>query len=158
MTWSYAGPAASDRDAVRFLVGDTDETTQLLSDEEIDYLVGQWLLRYDSVLYVAAVAADQISTRFAGLVDVSADGVSVSTAQLSQRYAELAARLRAQHKNAQVGGEIDLSNLMAGATLDAGIEPLTFSRGMHDNPAAGQQDYGGTINPWEQAERAARGY
>ena len=39
MTWSYSGdPASSDRDAIRFYIGDTDTTLQLLQDEDIDFL------------------------------------------------------------------------------------------------------------------------
>jgi hypothetical protein len=159
MSWTYAGPSTSNKDAVRFLVGDTDSTAQLLSDEEITYLLTEWMPRYDSVVFVASVAADQIATHFAGLIDVSADGVSVSTSQLSARYAELAARLRTQYKSAQVGAELDLSNLMSGTQLDEGIAPLVFGMGLHDNPHAGQQSYGGrTTDPWEQAERRASGY
>ena len=42
MTWTYSGnPSSTERDAVRFLVGDTDTNDQLLSNEEIDYLVTQ---------------------------------------------------------------------------------------------------------------------
>jgi len=40
MTWTYSGnPANSSSDAVRFLIGDTDTTDQLISNEEIAYLV-----------------------------------------------------------------------------------------------------------------------
>ena len=43
MSWEYQGPSASDKDEVRFLIGDTDVEDQLLSDEEIQYLVDTWL-------------------------------------------------------------------------------------------------------------------
>lgn len=40
MTFTYSGdPASSNRDAVRFMVGDTDSTDPLLSDSEIAYLL-----------------------------------------------------------------------------------------------------------------------
>ena len=39
MTWTYSGdPSANARDAIRFLIGDTDTTDQLLSDEEIAWV------------------------------------------------------------------------------------------------------------------------
>ena len=39
MTWSYSGnPGASSLDEIRFLIGDTDSSSELLSNEEIDYL------------------------------------------------------------------------------------------------------------------------
>ena len=40
MAWEYEGPSASTKDEVRFLIGDTDFEDQLLSDEEIQFLVG----------------------------------------------------------------------------------------------------------------------
>lgn len=43
MSWSYSGdPGASTLDLVRFLIQDTDTNDQLLSDEEILYLIGVW--------------------------------------------------------------------------------------------------------------------
>lgn len=53
MTWTYSGnPGASDRDEVRFLIQDTDTNDQLLSNEEIDYLLTSYVDPYS-----AAVAA-----------------------------------------------------------------------------------------------------
>ena len=53
MTWTYSGnPGASDLDEIRFLIQDTDEDSQLLSNEELLYL----LASYEDP-YSAAVAA-----------------------------------------------------------------------------------------------------
>jgi uncharacterized SAM-binding protein YcdF (DUF218 family) len=53
MTWTYSGnPGASPLDEVRFLIQDTDTNDQLLSNEEINYLIGV----YEDP-YSAAVAA-----------------------------------------------------------------------------------------------------
>lgn len=53
MTWTYSGdPGASALDEVRFLIQDTDTADQLLSDEELAYLIAA----YDDA-YGAAVAA-----------------------------------------------------------------------------------------------------
>ncbi len=145
MSWTYSGdPRTSLRDQVRYLVQDTDSTLQLQSDEEIDYLIREWMPKYDSVYLVAARAAAVISRKFAGVLSVSADGVSVSTADLSQRYAEMSTRLRAEHNEAMAtGGVLDLANLMSGSQLDYDIAPLSFGVGQFDNPWAGQQDFGG---------------
>jgi hypothetical protein len=52
MTWTYSGdPGASALDEIRFLIGDTDTSSQLLSNEEIDYLYDAY-----SDAYAAAVA------------------------------------------------------------------------------------------------------
>lgn len=156
--WSYDDAFTADtdptgdKDKVRFWLQDTDESVRLLSDSEIQYLVDSWKPKYDSLLYVAAVGAETIAAKFAGVISVSADGVTVGTADLSQRYADLAVRLRALYKQGQVGGEIDIANLMAGTTVDESIDPLNFGIGLHDNPEAGLQAYGGhRIDPWAQA-------
>lgn len=144
---SYSGdPSGSTVDQVRFLVQDTEEGAFLLSDAEIEWLVTKWWPLYDSVTYVASVAAAVISRKYAGLVDVSADGVSVSTSQLATRYRELALDLRQEYnREAGVGGAIDIENLMADFTPDPSIEPLNFGMGVHDNLAAGEQEYGSRI-------------
>lgn len=53
MTWTYSGnPGASTLDEVRFLIQDTNTDDQLLSDEEIEYLIDVY-----GDPYSAAVAA-----------------------------------------------------------------------------------------------------
>jgi hypothetical protein len=149
-TWSYVppgtmtggDPAYGDVDVVRFYLQDTDPDLRLMSDIELQYLVDVWYPKYDSLVYVAAVAADRVSAKFAGVVSVSADGVSVGVADLSERYAALAARLRQTHKDAQVGGEVDITNLLWDSMPDWSIDPLSFGVGMHDNMEAGRQNFG----------------
>jgi hypothetical protein len=54
MTFTYSGnPGASSLDEVRFLIQDTDSNDQLLSNEEINYL----LTSYDGDAFGAAIAA-----------------------------------------------------------------------------------------------------
>lgn len=142
--WSYSPPGDpmfADIDVVRLYLEDTDANVRLMSDAELQWLIDEWMPRYDSLIYVAAVAAEMVSAKFAGVVSVSADGVSVNVADLSARYAELAKRLRTLHKSAQIG-ELDITNLLWGAQHDHSIDPLEFGVSMHDNPAAGRQDYG----------------
>lgn len=145
MSWSYSGdPSASLRDEVRFLLQDTETTLQLMQNEELDYLIGKWMPLYESAYYVASVAASVVSRKFAGVVSISADGVSVSVGDLSGRYAELSKKLKREHQESMnVGGEIDLENLMHGTTLDPAIAALNFEIGQTDNPWAGSQAYGG---------------
>lgn len=153
MPWSYSGnPASSDRDEVRFLVGDTDQLMPLLADEEIDYLLAKWQTAYDSNVWTASIAASAIANKFAGVVSINADGVSVQVGDLSARYAETAIRLREQYKSSSVGGEVDVSNLMYDAELDPSIKPLLFGINMHDNRWAGQQNFGGTTRSSRDTE------
>jgi len=145
MSFSYSGdPTSSDLDQVRFLVQDTDPAIPLLSNEEINFLVGKWFPLYDSLTYVAAVAAASISRRFVGIVNVTADGVSVDAEALVQRYKDLSADLRAEYRREnQVGAEVPMENVMVGTEPDPSIRPLRFGVGLHDNWMAGQQDFGG---------------
>lgn len=157
MTWTYSGdPKASERDELRFTLQDTDPTLKLLQDEELDFLLERWMGRYDSVIYVAAVAAALVSRKFAGVVNVSSDGVSVNTADLAQRYRDLASELRAEYRDSQIGGAVDLTNIMVGTEVDQSIRPLRFGVGLHDNPDAGLQDFGGwTFDPFKDAAAVA---
>jgi hypothetical protein len=142
MTWNYSGdPAASELDQVRFYVGDVDRDNQLLSDEEITFLLDQWRDAKDSPLYVAAVAAETIAGKYVGAIDISADGVSVSQGSLTDRYNTLAASLRDQYK-ALYEGQGPMTEDMASEGHDPSILPLAFGIGFQDNFYAGKQDYG----------------
>ena len=85
-----------------------------------------------------------IVAKFARELSYSADGVSVSASELQTKYAQLSEHLRSQFKASQVGGGPDVGGIMIGDVLDEDILPLTWSKGMHDNIRAGQQDFGGT--------------
>lgn len=145
--WSYSGdPSASDLDQVRFYVQDVDPARQLLSNEEIEFLLAQWIDAVASPLYVAAVAAEVIAAKFVPEVNVSGDGISVDQGSLQQRYNDLAASLREQYKALYQYEPVDLSSVMA-QMRDATIVPLSFGVGMHDNRWAGLQDYGSDLGP-----------
>lgn len=147
MTTTYDNPATSDKDAVRFLLGDTNTGNALVTDEEIDYMLAKWMPAYGTVEYVAAAVADTISARFAREANYSADGVSISLANLGNQFRELAANLRAQHKNLLVGGLPDAGGITPGEQTDPDIAPFDFGTGMHDNLEAGRQQYGNRPYP-----------
>lgn len=143
-TYTYSGdPGASSRDELRFLIADTDDPG-ILTDVELDYLLAKWLPVYGSVTYTAAVAAAGLARKFAGVTDVSADGVSVSLAGLSTQYVAMAQGLRAEYEQERdVGGLVLIDNLLADTSFDPSIEPLEFAMRLMDNRLAGRQDYGG---------------
>ena len=149
MTWTYTGnPSSVELDEIRALIQDVDSSFPLLSDEELYWLRDKWEPIYDSTEMVAAVAAALISRKFAGVVSVSADGVEVDVSSLSDRYRQMAQDLRDEYARLQEVGEVDMSSILTDFTPDPTIIPLSFSRGMHDNSAAGLQDFGGW---WPQA-------
>jgi len=143
MSWTYSGnPGASEKDQVRFYLGDVDATFPLLTDEEITFLISQWDDAYNGALYAAAVAAEVISGRFAREVSVSADGVSVQLSELQDRYNNLASSLRDQYK-ALYGffDPVTAANILDD-NFDPSIKPLVFGIGFNDNYLAGRQSYG----------------
>ncbi|CAB4194553.1 hypothetical protein UFOVP1264_8 [uncultured Caudovirales phage] len=154
MSWTYSGnPASSDKDAVRFYVGDVDANFPFLTDEEISYLIEVYNESYSSPVLVAAVAADTIANRFAREVSVSADGVSVQLGELQQRFTDLAKSLRGQHVALYGAFElITLENLLSN-DWDPDIKPLVFGVGFNDNYMAGRQNYGdfhpGRTTTWQ---------
>ena len=138
MTWTYSGdPSLSSLDAVRFMLGDIDSTVQLLSNEEINYLlVGR------TPRGAAAEAASSLAARFAREVSFSADGVSVSVEQLQDKYAKLALELRAgdrrdRQRGYPYGGGYSRADV-AREQADSDRIPLHFASHIHDNPSAGQ--------------------
>jgi hypothetical protein len=146
VTWTYSGdPTSSDKDEVRALLQDTDDTFPLLSDEEIAWLLGKWGPVYDSNEMVAAVGAAVVARKFAGLVTVQADGVEVDVSGLHDRFVAIAQELRDEYARLQDTGVVDLENLLVGVDVDPSIRPLSFAVGMHDNPQAGLQDFGGWV-------------
>ena len=94
MTFTYVGPATSDRDKVRFLIQDTDSTNPHMTDEEINWLIAEWADVYDA----AANAADVLAGSYAHKADYSKSvgdlTLSETFSTQSERFASLATNLR----------------------------------------------------------------
>lgn len=90
MTWTYTDPSTSNRDAVRFAIGDTDSTDPLVTDEEIAYL----LTSLGSVASAAVAACEHLAMKFAREVDRQVGNLRLSSSQRSKQFAELAVMLR----------------------------------------------------------------
>jgi hypothetical protein len=137
MTWTYSGdPASSDRDKVRFLVFDTDATEQLISDEEV-----LWLISEQSNVYMAAAnAAEAIAAKFAKDLNRSAVGLSASPGNRGAFYLELADKLRAQISTTNRHGDIFVGGLSLDKKADLDADPdnvqPAFKVGMFDKAGA----------------------
>lgn len=134
MTWTYGNaPSSSDRDAVRFLCTDNDTTDQLLTDEEIAWL----LATYGTVNQAAVSACRQISRQFARMATSKQVGdLQIDWLKRSSEFAARADELEsdiASSSRPYAGGiyTADRDDMAGDATL---IQPF-FRRGMHDNPA-----------------------
>ena len=98
MTWTYGGdPAANARDAIRFLIGDTDTTDQLLTDEEIAWVntESSGTSTGTTALYDAAYRCClTIASKLAREADKQIGDLSVSMSQRAKAYREQAASLK----------------------------------------------------------------
>jgi hypothetical protein len=91
MAWTYSGkPSSSERDQVRFLIGDTKDCDQIIQDEEIEYLLDL----EGSVFRAAAMACETIAAQFSRLADEKVGDISVSLSQKADAYLKLAKKLR----------------------------------------------------------------
>lgn len=132
MTWTYSGdPSSSSRDAIRFMIGDTDTTDQLLSNEEINYV----LVEQGTLHRSAAECAFAISAKFARLMSRSIGGLSADFSAKHRQYEELGKRLVREDELSPVSPFISGFSRSAkeAEELDTDRE-TTFSRkGIHDN-------------------------
>jgi hypothetical protein len=97
MTWTYTGdPNDSARDAIRFLIGDTDSTDQLVTDEEIAWLNTEVSGSATSTTHLyraSARAANAIGAKFSRLADQQIGDLSVKMSQKATAAYALAASL-----------------------------------------------------------------
>jgi hypothetical protein len=97
MTWSYSGnPASSTRDAVRFLISDTDTNDQLLSNEEIDYTISSsgslYQAAHDCAYAIASSFARLASSKSVGDLSISYNDRAASFYQVADRMLDLQAK------------------------------------------------------------------
>lgn len=141
--FTYSGnPSESEVDAVRFLIGDTVEEEHFLEDEEIVWMSSQWTLSY-SIYWTASMACEAIAAKFAREVTVNSDSQTLSFSELQQKYLTQAEKLRTLHRASTAGGFVEAGGMLRGEWNDPTIKPLSFGKKMHDDPEAGQQDFGG---------------
>lgn len=114
MTWSYAVALSTEKDMVRAIVGDTDTTDQLVSDELIAIYLSGGTLAQATVQLAAAEVATVISAKFARKVNsLSAGGTSVNWGDIAKRYRDLADQLRATDAANNSGGLFDIAEMVS---------------------------------------------
>lgn len=84
MSWHYQDTMIDDVSKVRFYVGDTDTTDQLLTDEEITFALSEG----GSVRAAASLCADRLAAQYARLADLKEGQLSIS---YSQRFEQMRA-------------------------------------------------------------------
>lgn len=139
MTWTYSGnPSASDNDEVRFLVGDTETTDQLVQDEEIAYAVAE----ESNNRYAASRIARSIAAKFSRKVDKNIGDLKISYSRRYQQYLDMADELKADASTFGVipyAGGITISDKESVEKNPDRVSP-SFSKNMHDNPSSRTDD------------------
>lgn len=94
MSWTYDSTqlAISELYQVRFLIGDTDTSDQLLSDQEIEYLLDL----HGSVSAAAIASCENLSAKYARQVDYRLGPQSVSASKRAEQFEKLAIRIKKQ--------------------------------------------------------------
>lgn len=120
---TYTGdPVNVPVDAVRLELGKTKSLT-LITDAEIEYNLG---LAKGNTLLAAAYCAETIAGYYAGMVDKSMGGSSVSLSQKAKNWRDKAAALLARAKSPTITPRASSSAPRA----------LKFGIGQHDNPSS----------------------
>ncbi len=130
MAWSYSGdPTTSDRDRLRFELGDTDQADPLLQDEEIDYC----LARESTFVGALARAAEAVAQRFAREASTRVGQLSLDLAARARQWSERAKEYRrlAAAAHAPSAGGVSLAD-KAAALSDPDRPKPYFRLGMHD--------------------------
>lgn len=136
MSWSYNTSLATDKDTVRFLIGDTDTTDQQLSDEEINGL----LTLTGSTMAAAIRAARGLAAKYSRRADKWVGDLKILASQKAKAYLALAEEL--ENGGSSLSGTRTHQRPFAGGISVAGKEALeddddwprtSFQRGMHDN-------------------------
>ena len=133
MTWSYSGnPGASPKDAVRFLIGDTDKCDPLLEDGEIVWVLAQ----YNNAPPNAAIrCCEAIMSKFSRMADESMGSVSVSFSQKVTAYRQMLGDLRnrlATEDMAPYAGGISAADVQRVEANTDRVRP-DFTKHMDDN-------------------------
>lgn len=141
MSWTYEGnPGTGDadqlRDMVRYLIGDTDFSDQLVQDGEVSFALGQ---TSNNGFAAAALLARGISAKYARFINVDFDGINAEYEKISQAYERLSNRLDREAK--RLGGGLGtpkaggISKDTMQSVRDDDDRPLpSFRRRMFENP------------------------
>ena len=131
MSWNYSGdPSASDKDAVRFEIGDTDSEDQLMNDEELLFVLGE----EGTVLGGAARCCEILSRKFARQADYTLGPQSVRASQRSKAFQQLGETLRSRLIALHSGNGIYVGGVDKGEDLtDKDLRQPAFKRRLMDN-------------------------
>ena len=135
MAWTYAGdPSVSSLATVRFLIGDTDTTDQLINDAEVTYLITV----HGNTNRAASEACRAIAAKFARLMSRSIGGLQADFSAKYSQYLELADNLLAKDEITPVAPFVSGWSRSGKEAIETNDdrEPTFGRKGQHDNPRA----------------------
>lgn len=136
--FTYSGdPRVSDKDAVRFWIGDTDSASPQFMDQEILFT----LVTYPNPMLAAAQCARQLAARYAKKPNKRVADLSISYGDIAKQYNAVAAELEARALNSSVvpyAGGTSQSD-MDGVSSNTDRVAPPFSVRQFDNPRAASQ-------------------
>lgn len=130
---TYDGDPQSNRDKVRHLIGDTDKTAPILTDEEVQFHIEL----YGNIFKSARSACIAIVAKFACQVDESVGRVKLNLSQRVDHFRKLAEDLKIQHSSTRnispyLGGQSKTTKENRELNDDR-VQPF-FTRKTHDHP------------------------
>lgn len=120
MAWTYgAAPSSSTRDEFRLLIGDTDTTDQIFTDDEVTY----FLSKNSSVSLAAAIGCRAAAAKYARKISYSLGDLSEQLAQKVQHFTSLASELE------KAGSRYSFTSTTptVGTVTDSGTQPNTYA-------------------------------
>lgn len=138
LQFTYSGdPASSPRDAVRFLVGDTNSKRPLLDDREVNHAIAEMV----NLSLAAAFLADHLCARFTREADIKVGQVSKSLSQVAKAFRQKALDLRDDAcKTAAPSFPATHHSTLDALEQNNDLVDPAFSIGQFDNPFAVQLD------------------
>lgn len=142
--WNYSGdPTNSNRDAVRFLIGDTNAADPLVTDGEILYLLGE----FGAATSAAAAACRAIAAKFSRQADKTVGDLSISASQRAKAFGaradELDSAVSASLAPIPVVGGVSIADK---ATVESSTDRVRPSFTKDGFTAPGTDDSAG-VNP-----------
>ena len=137
MVWSYSAALATDKDRVRFLIGDVDTANELAQNEEIE-----WAIQTEANVYMAAaLVAKSLARKLrnAGLEELQAGETKIRF-QRAADLLSLANDLMLRGSNHQIpsaGGVFQADTDTLNTDTSLRDKAPAFTRDLHDNPGGG---------------------
>jgi len=141
MSWNYSGdPSKSNKDAVRFHLGDTDNNHEQVNDEEIEYSLDQNSASISSTVLSLAIA---LRNKYAPYVNEKTDRVSIEYGKMYEHFKDLVIRLKKDSVVAAVpyAGGISIADKTACQEDTDRVKP-EFTKDMDEHRDGTAETYG----------------